>query len=496
MNNLLLVAPWLSTVFSVIVAILILLATITIHEFGHYIVGKLLKFKINEFAIGLGPAIYKKVKKNGEIFSIRLFPLGGFCAFEGEDEDDETIKKKNQKATEVYEKDYPDKKQTEPPKKKELSKDAFNNKKPWERILVLIAGASFNFVVAVIIVIITFVGYGHFALTAGETIPPQNQTEQSLSLEQGDILVKIDGKFLYFATDIVSMLDGKNENDVVTVTVKRNGKMVDQQVSLRASVEASNMADTDVCFKALGVASVLYVKGDDDSDSVLKDGTYIYRFKESGKEYRDCQRVYTAEDLYERLKLLSPNETLTVYIPDKNSQSGEKLEYTFTAPQNFNTIDINNQTAVLKAFGIEATQLSYQVGTESVKFGFFENIGRGFVYSLKTVPVTLASFWQLITGNLPLNSVSGPIGTITMTSQMVSLGFKYILNIASLIGLSVAIFNLLPIPALDGARAVFVIIEWIRKKPINRNVEGIIHFVGLIVLVVFALLIDALKLFI
>ena len=83
MNNLLAVAPWLSTVFSVIVAILILLATITVHEFGHYIVGKLLKFKINEFAIGMGPAIYKKVKKNGEVFSIRIFPLGGFCAFEG-----------------------------------------------------------------------------------------------------------------------------------------------------------------------------------------------------------------------------------------------------------------------------------------------------------------------------------------------------------------------------------------------------------------------------
>ena len=111
MNNLLAVAPWLSTVFSVIVAILILLATITVHEFGHYIVGKLLKFKINEFAIGMGPAIYKKVKKNGEVFSIRIFPLGGFCAFEGEDEDDETVKKKNQKTQEVYEADYPDKKQ-------------------------------------------------------------------------------------------------------------------------------------------------------------------------------------------------------------------------------------------------------------------------------------------------------------------------------------------------------------------------------------------------
>ncbi|MBQ4587574.1 MAG: site-2 protease family protein [Clostridia bacterium] len=494
MNNLLAVAPWLSTVFSVIVAILILLATITVHEFGHYIVGKLLKFKINEFAIGMGPAIYKKVKKNGEVFSIRIFPLGGFCAFEGEDEDDETVKKKNQKTQEVYEADYPDKKQEDkkPPEPKKLSENAFNNKKPWQRILVLIAGAAFNFVVAVIIVVISFVGYGHLALSTYEMAAPPSQTAETLSLKEGDALVKIDGKFLYFTTDMVSALDGKKQGDIVTVTVKRGGKIVEQQVSLRYDVNVDNMADANPCFKALGVASVLHVKGGEGTP--LSDGAYIYRFKEDGKDYADSTRVYTAEDLYERLKLLNPNETLTVYIPD--SKTGQRVEYTFTAPSNFNNVDLNNQTEVLKAFHIEETSLSYQLDSVSVKFGFFENVGRGVVYAFKSVPVTLQSFWELISGKLPVSNVSGPIGTITMTTQMVSMGFKYVLNIASLIGLSVAIFNLLPIPALDGARAVFVIIEWIRKKPINRNVEGIIHFVGLIVLVVFALLIDALKLFI
>ena len=76
----------MGTIGSVLLAILILLVMITVHEFGHYAAGKLLGFKINEFAIGFGPALFKRRnKKTGELFSVRLVPLGGYCAFAGED---------------------------------------------------------------------------------------------------------------------------------------------------------------------------------------------------------------------------------------------------------------------------------------------------------------------------------------------------------------------------------------------------------------------------
>ena len=66
----------------VALAIIILLAMVTIHEFGHYVAGKILGFKINEFSVGFGPAILKKrSKKTGEIFALRIVPLGGYCAF-------------------------------------------------------------------------------------------------------------------------------------------------------------------------------------------------------------------------------------------------------------------------------------------------------------------------------------------------------------------------------------------------------------------------------
>ena len=93
------------TFLYILLALAVLLVLITVHELGHYIAGKIFGFQINEFAIGFGPAIYKhKNKKTGEIFSIRMLPLGGYCAFEGEDDENPNPR-------------------------------AFNNMKPWKRLM-------------------------------------------------------------------------------------------------------------------------------------------------------------------------------------------------------------------------------------------------------------------------------------------------------------------------------------------------------------------------
>lgn len=519
MLNMLLAPAVLKTILSVIVAILILLATITIHEFGHYIVGKLLKFKIKEFAIGMGPAIYKKTKKDGEIFSIRIFPLGGFCAFEGEDEDEETVAKKNKKLAEKEDinafSEYEENGVTadttnenaegenvakdttstdKEPKKYELSKDAFNNKKPWQRILVLLAGATFNFIVGIIIVCISFTAYGHFGFMAYELKTPSTTQEEEMSLSQGDILMEVNGKFMYFTTDLAKALNGKKKGDLVTVTVQhKDGTREEITVCLRADVVIDNMADIYPALDALGMATVLHIQTEE--ESVLSGYPYVYRFKDN-EDNTLCTRIYTLTDLYAGLSKLNAGESLQLIVPDGSDADDKNDIVTLTAPLTFDSVDKSSMDAVLGAFGIKNTQtLSYQVSSETVRLGFFEGIGRGFVYSFKTVGLTLQTFGQLLTGNLSLDVVSGPIGTITITTQYVSMGFKYILNIASLIGLSVAIFNLLPIPALDGARAVFVLIEWIRKKPINRNVEAVIHAVGLVALLIFAIAVDVIKLF-
>lgn len=493
--NLLSFASVMQTVGSILVAILILLATITVHEFGHYIVGKIFKFKINEFAIGMGPAIYKKTKKNGEIFSIRIFPLGGYCAFEGEDEDEKSRKEKEDKVALNGSDNSPSVSASsgfsvKEEEKKPLSENAFNNKKPWQRILVLIAGASMNFIAAILVICLNFSIYGHFQLSAAEVKTPETPEQEVFKLQSSDIITAIDGKYIYLTTDIADALNGKKANKPVQVTVTRDGKQIEKTVYLRSDVDIKSLSDYYPAFDALGIATVMKVGTK--SASKIPDGAYVFRFNDAS-EYDDCTRIYTPNDLYERLKVLNSGESLDVYI---STDGKTHQSVTLTAYSDFDKVDKTDKKAVLLEFGIETYALSYQLESVNVRMNFFEVLYRSPMYAFKTVGITLKAFGELFTGKMSVSQMSGPIGTIAITSQQVTRGFDYVLEMVALIGISVAVFNLLPIPALDGARAVFVLIEWIRKKPINRNVEAMIHFVGLVVLIGFAVFVDIFRMFI
>ena len=104
---------------------------VLVHEFGHYIIGRMLNFKITEFSVGFGKALFSRVNKRGELISLRVFPLGGYCAFAGEEETNKD------------------------------NKEAFTNQAPWKRILVFLAGVTFNFATAVIfsLILLCTIGY-------------------------------------------------------------------------------------------------------------------------------------------------------------------------------------------------------------------------------------------------------------------------------------------------------------------------------------------------
>ena len=120
-------------------------------------------------------------------------------------------------------------------------------------------------------------------------------------------------------------------------------------------------------------------------------------------------------------------------------------------------------------------------------------MGRSFVYSFKIAGSILRVLGELLTGRLGLSAFGGPVTTIAMTSRVASSSFRSFLEISGFIGVNLAVFNLLPIPALDGSKFVFTVIEWIRGKPISRKIEAIIHAAGFIFLLGFAVLVDILQ---
>lgn len=398
----------LKSVGSIALAIGILLAMVTVHEFGHYIVGKLLNFKITEFSVGFGPAIFKRrSKKSGELFALRVVPLGGYCAFDGEDEYEE-----DNQGTEVEETVWGEPQDEYPEPKGEK----FNDQPPWKRILVLIAGATMNYLLALLLIVIMFAGIGRPVYKVVKYEPTADSSETAITtyhegLKTGDLLLKINGKTIYQITDCLDELNGKKQGETVTLLISRDGKEQEIKINLYENATVKNLSDNASLFYSLGIA---------------------------------CREE---------------------------------------------VVDENGETVI-------KTTRGGAIYAEAYETGFFPSIGHSFVYSFKIGSTVLRSLGELLTGKLAISAMGGPITTISLTAQAATSGLMSFLNIAAFIGVNLAVFNLLPVPALDGCKVIFCLIEWIRKKPINRKIEMIINLVGIVFLFGFAILVDLLQLFI
>lgn len=120
------------------------------------------------------------------------------------------------------------------------------------------------------------------------------------------------------------------------------------------------------------------------------------------------------------------------------------------------------------------------------RYNLFGSIRQGVVQSYEFTKQLLVALFQMITGKMEVD-VGGPVAVVTVIGQAAANGLQTVLMIAAILSINLGVINLLPVPALDGARIVFLVIEGIRGKPISREKEGMVHFVGLMLL--FALMI-------
>lgn len=353
-----------TTIGFIIVGLLALTFMIVIHELGHYLVGKLLGFKILEFGIGFGPPLFKrKNKKNGEIFSIRPIPLGGFCRFESEDENSD-------------------------------SPTAFDNQPAWKRILTLLAGATFNLISAFIIISIFFAVFGQVTLKVDNVFP-----DSVNKFEKGDVFLTVNGRQLNIleAQDSTKLLSKAGETAVVVVL--RNGKT--------------------------------------ERFTITKSDYQLGKFDENG-----------------------------VFEPDL----------------------IEGKPQMKHGFGI-----STSIGVHKLSYGL--SLKRTFSFTFFVVYKVFEIFGRLFTGKIGVETLGGPVTTIKVMTDASRSGPATLLYAVSIISANLAVMNLLPIPALDGSRIIFCIIEMIRRKPISKKIQGIVNAIGFIALITFAILIDILKLF-
>ena len=442
----------MSIIIYILLAVLILLFMITIHELGHYVSGKLLGFKINEFAIGFGPALYKRTsKKTGEVFSIRAFPLGGFCAFEGEEAGTDST-----------------------------SEGAFSKQAPWKRLIVLFSGAFFNFLTAIVFSFVLLVSVG-YDIPKVYTVSDVGQVENvrvynSETSSYEDSLFNKDDKLVKITATI-------NDNSIGEVVIYEHKDKEDYySVSQIASVISAyaDAIDTISSLDYLENCSAQIKSGDeiknytfeaflDTNKDVLQKGDVIY--KVNGKNVNVLNQLSA--------------------LLNKEAKAG-KTEATLTIKRNNVKQDI--KVNLLKSGYDGNYSFILGINTEPYAHTFGEALGRAVPLTFEFSWLVLRTLFELITGQVPMEAVGGTVTTIVVMADYAQKSLKTVLVLIPLIAANLAVFNWLPFPALDGAHMLFTGIEWIRKKPINPKVENMIHSIGLWFLLGFVVFADVYQL--
>ena len=318
---------------------LILGTLVTLHELGHFLVAKKCGVHIYEFSIGMGPLIHSHIGKDKIQYSIRALPIGGYVQMAGEvEEDDEKVKK-----------------------------EKFMCNKPWwQRILILIAGVTMNFITAFVLLFIIALIWG-----ANIVEPKISEVKENSSYEQAG---------------------GRAGDEIL-------------------SINGSKVTNWDV-------AQIELIMNTQNNE-------YLIEVKHSD----------------------NTTETLKVYPKITKQDKNEVKEY-----------------------GIVMTQRTEKGFLAAIKYAF-NKFGSIYQSMVKTI-------FGLFTGKLSFSSLSGPVGIYSVVEQSAKIGVEQVIYLMAFLSVNLGFVNLLPFPAFDGGHIVFVLIELIFRKPVNKKVEAIFHYIG------------------
>lgn len=415
----------LSKLLNILVAIIIFSVIVVFHELGHFLLAKKNGIEVTEFSLGMGPRLLSTVKGNTR-YSLKLFPIGGSCMMVGED----------------GEEDGP---------------GSFGHASVWGRISVVAAGPIFNFILAFVFVLVitSVMGYDPPKVLSVE----ENSPAEEAGLQVGDIITSFQGKHISIGRDIslYESLYGMQQ-DQIKMTVKRDGKKID--LNFKAASEKKYM---------LGFSYV--PDGEPEITEVFVDGAMMKAGVLAGDVITavDGTKVSTGEELQTYLgeHPLGENAvTITV------SRDGKEKEF---------TVQPTVRTQV-------STGFVYNLYRE--KTNFFGVLKYSAVEVRYWISSTIDSLGLLIKGTFRVNDLSGPVGIVDAIGSSVEeaksegtvVMWMQMFYWAILLSANLGVMNLLPLPALDGGRLVFLLIEAVTKKKVNPNIEGMIHFAGFVLL--------------
>lgn len=478
----------LQTVLSIVLVFGLL---IFIHELGHFLLAKRAGILAREFAIGFGPKVFS-YKKGETRYTVRLFPLGGFVRMAGEDPEQVEIKPGQRLRIITNDKDeithFLLDQQAMPHQGEEIiinkidllhdlyviadldgEEQRFNvhpqaiqigrgmetQIAPWnrqygsktvgQRFWTIAAGPIANFLLATVIFII--IGAINGVTTTKPIIGTvvQGYPAYSAGLMAGDRIVSINGVHIE-RWDQMQQLINTSPNQALQVIVQRTEGMPDLQTTL------------------VPKATIYIAKLNSSTQTELIQGMEILKINnESISSLEQADKIITT----------NAGKIITVSIP--TIKGGKESEETFNLDLRTTTIKLDH----IGKIGITAAK-DRSIGTVLLE---------GPKETYKWTTLMFQGVKQLFTSPDPLNQVGGPVAIFKLTGDFADRGLSSLLFWAAVLSINLGIFNLLPIPALDGGRLVFIAVEAIRGKPIDPAKESIVHFIGFALLMLLIIIV-------
>ncbi|CAN5676716.1 sigma E protease regulator RseP [soil metagenome] len=410
----------------------ILTFLIFVHELGHYVMARRAGVKVEEFGFGLPPRIWG-IQRGETLWSINWIPLGGFVRVMGEDA-------------------------------KDFSDRSMQSKTAGQRALFLGAGSMMNFLTALVLIGVLIVAQGERTsnLYITEVLPDSPATEAGFIA--GDRVIEADGRSIDSATEYQEVTNA-NLSETFPVTVLREGQKVNLNVRPRLNPPPGE--------GATGVRIADVTQANITVKEVPADSAAAGAFEPGDKLVSVAGTEIIDRASYQFTIRRHLGETVEAVV----ERDGEIITVPLTVPESLGDGNETLGTEMVAQVQFERPDLIYVIpDTFSQFFDFIRLMFQGLI--------------MILNGEVPLSQIAGPIGMGQLTSEIVEQSsvpdWVAVITITIVLSLNLAILNLLPLPALDGGRLLFVLIEVLRRgKRVAPEKEGLVHMVGLVVLLTF-----------
>lgn len=416
----------------IVVAILIFGLIVLIHELGHFIFARINGIEVVDFSIGMGPRLCG-FRAFGTQFSVRLFPIGGACMMLGEDQDQNMDNDKS-----------------------------FYSKNVWQRISVLFAGPGFNFILAFVFSVI-IIGTSGFDPAKVSAVSPEGPAAEAGMLE-GDVITRIGNSGISLGKEVQGYMDYHTiTEEPVKITVKRNG----EKVKLTLKPEAYDKYMLGFSYNV-----------SDDTPAIISEVSEGYPMEAAGLQ-KDDVIVQIGEEKIET------SADLMAYF-DNTPLTNQAIDITYTRNGEATTVSVVPQYS----YSGYTLGFSYNLAREDA------NAWEALRYSVSEVKYWIVEtgrgLGRLFTGKLKSNEIGSAVAMVDFIGTTYEVNKEYgvkdtvlsLLYITVFLSANIGVMNLLPIPALDGGKLLFCAIEVIRRKPVDREKEGMVHFIGLVLLMI------------